>query len=163
MNAEHLQDAISLLPEEMLQDVDQLRRRKRNGWKGIIAAAACLCVLVGLWSLGNGGIKAESGSAAPDRYHESNSIVNSNDGTNEESAIGNSQPVPMAATVLEVQDDRIYVYPIDTPPLSHCLPITVMLTELEDTPTLEKNQRIRIYYSEKTDPLIPYKIEIIDE
>lgn len=155
MNAEQLQDAISLLPEEMVADVDQLRRKKPNPWKGIIAAAACLCVLVGLWSLGNGGIKAESGSAAPDRYY--------NDDADMESAESNSQVAPgMTATVVEVQEDRIIVLPGETL-TSIAQPITVMLTQLEDIPTLEKNQRIRIYYNEKTDPLIPYKIEIIDE
>lgn len=155
MNAENLQDAISLLPEEMVADVDQLRRKKPNPWKGVIAAAACLCVLLGLWSLGNGGIKAESGSAAPDRYF--------NDDAGMESAESNSQVAPgMTATVVEVQEDRIIVLPGETL-TSIAQPITVMLTQLEDIPTLEKNQRIRIYYNEKTDPLIPYKIEIIDE
>lgn len=155
MNAENLQDAISLLPEEMVADVDQLRRKKPNPWKGVIAAAACLCVLLGLWSLGNGGIKAESGSAAPDRYY--------NDNAGMESAESNSQVAPgMTATVVEVQEDRIIVLPGETL-TSIAQPITVMLTQLEDIPTLEKNQRIRIYYNEKTDPLIPYKIEIIDE
>lgn len=155
MNAENLQDAISLLPEEMVADVDQLRRKKPNPWKGVIAAAACLCVLLGLWSLGNGGIKAESGSAAPDR--------NYNDDAGMESAESNSQVAPgMTATVVEVQKDRIIVLPGETL-TSIAQPITVMLTQLEDIPTLEKNQRIRIYYNEKTDPLIPYKIEIIDE
>ena len=155
MNAENLQDAISPLPEEMVADVDQLRRKKPNPWKGVIAAAACLCVLVGLWSLGNGGIKAESGSAAPDRYY--------NDNAGMESAESNSQVAPgMTATVVEVQEDRIIVLPGETL-TSIAQPITVMLTQLEDIPTLEKNQRIRIYYNEKTDPLIPYKIEVIDE
>jgi len=155
MNAENLQDAISLLPEEMVADVDQLRRKKPNPWKGVIAAAACLCVLLGLWSLGNGGIKAESGSAAPDRYY--------NDDAGMESFESNSQVAPMmVATVVEVQEDRIIVLPGETL-TSIAQPITVMLTQLEDIPTLEKNQRIRIYFNEKTDPLIPYKIEIIDE
>lgn len=155
MNAENLQDAISLLPEEMVADVDQLRRKKPNPWKGVIAAAACICLLTGLWTLQNGGIKAESGSAAPDRYY--------NDNAGMESAESNSQVAPrMTATVVEVQEDRIIVLPGETL-TSIAQPITVMLTQLEDIPTLEKNQRIRIYYNEKTDPLIPYKIEIIDE
>lgn len=155
MNAENLQDAISLLPEEMITDVDRLRRKKHTPWKALVAAAACLCLLVGLWRLGNGGIKAESGSAAPDRYY--------NDDAGMESAESNSQIAPMMiATVMEVQEDRIIVLPGETL-TSIAQPITVMLTQLEDIPTLEKNQRIRIYYNEKTHPLIPYKIEIIDE
>ena len=35
MNAEQLQDAISLLPEEMVADVERLRQRKPNPWKGV--------------------------------------------------------------------------------------------------------------------------------
>lgn len=155
MNAENLQDAISLLPEEMVADVDQLRRKKPNPWKGVIAAAACICLLTGLWTLQNGGIKAESGSAAPDRYY--------NDDAGMESAESNSQVAPgMTATVVEVQEDRIIVLPGETV-TSIAQPITVMLTQLEDIPQLTKNQRIRIYYKEETSPMIPYKIEIMDE
>ena len=155
MNAENLQDAISLLPEEMVADVDRLRRKKPNPWKGVIAAAACICLLTSLWVLQNGGIKAESGSAAPDRYYS--------DGAGMESAESNSQIAPMmVATVVEVQEDRIIVLPGETL-TSIAQPMTVMLTELEEIPRLTKNQRIRIYYKEKTNPLIPYKIEVIDE
>ena len=155
MNAENLQDAISLLPEEMVADVDRLRRKKPNPWKGVIAAAACICLLTGLWTLQNGGIKAESGSAAPDRYHDGSVGM--------ESAESNSQIAPMMiATVVEVQEDRIIVLPGETL-TSIAQPMTVMLTELEEIPRLTKNQRIRIYYKEKTNPLIPYKIEVIDE
>lgn len=155
MNAENLQDAISLLPEEMVADVDRLRRKKPNPWKGVIAAAACICLLTSLWVLQNGGIKAESGSAAPDRYYS--------DGAGMESAESNSQIAPMmVATVVEVQEDRIIVLPGETL-TSIAQPMTVMLTELEEIPRLTKNQRIRIYYKESTNPLIPYKIEVIDE
>ena len=155
MNAENLQDAISLLPEEMVADVDRLRQRKPNPWKGVIAAAACICLLTSLWVLQNGGIKAESGSAAPDTYYS--------DGAGMESAESNSQIAPMmVATVVEVQEDRIIVLPGETL-TSIAQPMTVMLTELEEIPRLTKNQRIRIYYKESTNPLIPYKIEVIDE
>ena len=154
MNAENLQDAISLLPEEMIADVDRLRQRKSTPWKALVAAAACVCLLTGLWVLQEGGIKAESGSAAPDRYF--------NGGAGMESAESNSQAAPMVATVVEVQEDRIIVLPGETI-TSIAQPVTVMLTDLEDIPKLTKNQRIRIYYNEKTDPLIPYMIEVIDK
>lgn len=156
MNAENLQDAISLLPEEMVADVDRLRRKKPNPWKGVIAAAACICLLTGLWTLQNGGIKAESGNSAPDRYYS--------DGAGMESAESNSQIAPMMiATIVKVEEDRIYVYPHSDPPAFYSQPTSVLLTELEDIPKLTENQRIRIYFLEKTNPLIPYKIEIIDE
>lgn len=155
MNAENLQDAISLLPEEMLADVDRLRQKKRAPWKGVIAAAACLCLLASLWWLQNGGIKAESGSTAPDRYF--------NDGAGMEAVDSNSHTAaPMVATVVEVQTDRLIVLPGDTL-TDVATPITVLLTGLEEIPELTENQRIRIYCTEQTDPLIPYRIEVIDE
>lgn len=156
MNAETLQDAISLLPEEMITDVDRLRRKKHTPWKGLVAAAACLCLLVGLWSLGNGGMKAESGSSAPDRY------FNYSGAGMESDSAESTQTMFMVAKVLEVQEDRIIVLPGETV-TSIAQPITVMLTQLEDIPQLTKNQRIRIYYKEETNPMIPYKIEIMDE
>lgn len=150
MNVENLQDAISLLPEEMLLDVDRLRQKKRTPWKPVIALAACLCLVAGLWVLQNGGAKAESGSSPMERY-PANSAV----GDIEHSA-ETPHFAPMIATVLEVQEDRIIVREAIA---SDAEPITVMLTELEEIPTLSSMDRIYIYYSEKTDPLIPYKIE----
>ena len=154
MNAEIFHDAISLLPEELLQDVDALRQKKRTPWKGVIAAAACVCLLMGAWALHNGGIKAESGSSAPNRAEDA--------GAGMEHSQDCSQISPMEAIIVEVQNDRIIVLPGSTY-TSIAEPVTVMLTELENIPTLTKDQRIYIYYTEKTTPLFPYQIEVIDE
>lgn len=51
INAERLQDAIGLLPEELLSPVDALRQRKKVYWKPIVAVAASLLLVVGLWRL----------------------------------------------------------------------------------------------------------------
>lgn len=51
MDAELLQDAIGLLPEEMLAPVDTLRRKKRAAWKPLVAVAASLLLVVGIWQL----------------------------------------------------------------------------------------------------------------
>ena len=40
IDAERLQDAITLLPEDLLAPVDALRKRKRTFWKPIAAVAA---------------------------------------------------------------------------------------------------------------------------
>ena len=154
MNAETLHDAISLLPEALLTDVDRLRRKKSVPWRSIAALAACLCMVAGLWTLGSGGIKAESGSSAPENYY-------ANDAS-KESATGHSITEPMSAVIVQVLDDRITVLPGDVL-TDIAQPITVMLTELEDTPALAENQRIVIYCEEYTDPLVPYRIEIIAE
>ena len=153
MNAETFHDAISLLPEEMVADVDRLRQRKSTPWKGVIAAAACVCLLVGVWALHNGGIKAESGNSAPNCAEDA--------GAGMEHSQDCSQTTPMEAIIVEVQEDRIIVLPGSTY-TSIAEPVTVMLTELKDIPTLSEDQRIYIYYTENTNPLFPYEIEVIN-
>lgn len=49
MKTENLVDALELLPEELLEEADRLRRKKPFPWKGITALAACLCLVAGLW------------------------------------------------------------------------------------------------------------------
>lgn len=51
MDAERLQDAITILPEELLAPVDALRQQKRDFWKPIAAVAASLFLVVGLYHL----------------------------------------------------------------------------------------------------------------
>lgn len=51
MDAERLQDAITILPEELLAPVDALRQQKRDFWKPIAAVAASLLLVVGLYHL----------------------------------------------------------------------------------------------------------------
>ncbi len=51
MDAECLQDAITILPEELLAPVDALRQQKRDFWKPIAAVAASLLLVVGLYHL----------------------------------------------------------------------------------------------------------------
>lgn len=51
IDVERLQDAISLLPEELLSPVDALRRKKRFSWKPIATIAASLLLVVGLYQL----------------------------------------------------------------------------------------------------------------
>ena len=157
MNAEHLHDAISLLPEEMLLDVDQLRQKKRTSWKPVVALAACLCLVAGLWVLQNSGASAENGSAAMERFPTISAA-----GDNEHSA-ESGQTTPMPAVIAEVFADRILVFPGKIPSQLGREPVTVMLTELETVPELSVNQRILIYYEEVTDPLVAVRIETIVE
>lgn len=49
MNAEMLMDAINLLPDDILEQVDALRQRRHIPWKSLTALAACLCLVAGLW------------------------------------------------------------------------------------------------------------------
>ncbi len=51
IDTERLQDAIGLLPEELLSPVDALRQQKRFSWKPIAAIAASFLLVVGLYQL----------------------------------------------------------------------------------------------------------------
>lgn len=148
MNPELLHDAISLLPADMLADVDQLRQKKPKPWKGLLAAAACLCLVVGLLYI------------LPDDMKAMDAANGSGMGMDHQSAESVTF-APMTATVIEVQEDTIVVLPGDV--ITDSQPITVLLTELEEIPPISEDQRVRIYYSESTDPLVPYRIEVIDE
>lgn len=49
MNAEQLHDALTLLPEDLIAEVDALRRAPRRKivyWKRILPVAACLCLVL---------------------------------------------------------------------------------------------------------------------
>lgn len=50
MRAEHIQEALNLLPDDLIEKVDALRSRKAapvyRGWKQLGAIAACLAVLI---------------------------------------------------------------------------------------------------------------------
>lgn len=62
MNGEKLMDAMNLLPDDLLEATNALRTRKRTHWKPIVALAACLCLVVGMWLI-NPGAKAEDSAS----------------------------------------------------------------------------------------------------
>ena len=66
IDAEHLQDAIGLLPEELLAPVDVLRKQKREVWKPVVAVAASLLLVVGLYHLQPVQKTADNGSFLED-------------------------------------------------------------------------------------------------
>lgn len=160
MNAEHLHDAISLLPEDLLEPVDKLRQRKPIPWKSVAALAACACLIVGLWSLlpSAGGTKSTDNGAIIEPGDGFGGIF---DGVVEES----TTCAYLSATVLEVTKSHITVLPGDE--LTEAAgPVTVKLDKLETIPPLEKGQKIKIYCIEFPDngqPLTPYRIEIIED
>lgn len=49
MNEELLHDTIGQISEELTAAVDALRHRKRFPWATLCAAAACLCIIAGLF------------------------------------------------------------------------------------------------------------------
>ena len=155
MNAEQLHDAISLLPEDLLEPVDRLRQKKPVPWRSVTALAACACLVVGLWSLFPGDQKATDNCGAPMEPGDGYSCLT--DSIVEESVT----EMHLLATVLEVAQDRITVLLIEKNQS-----VTVKLDKLETIPPLENGQKIKLYCEEFPDngqPLIPYRIEIAND
>ena len=51
MNPEQLSDAMNELPQELLEEAQAARSRRRPRWKPLAAAAACLLLAAGAWAL----------------------------------------------------------------------------------------------------------------
>jgi hypothetical protein len=157
MNPEQLHDAISLLPEDLLEPVDQLRQKKRIPWKSVAVLAACMCLVLGLWSLFPDDMKsADNAGRLPDK-----GFSNISDSITQES----ENCTTLVATVLEVAQDHITVLPGEQL-TDIAKPDTVKLTKLETIPPLKKGQRIKLYFDENpynNQPLVPYRIEIIED
>lgn len=162
INAQQIHDALTLLPEDLLTPVDALRRRKRFIWKPMAALAACMALVVGLWFLFPGAMSADNAGAAPENGSGDGSVGAITDQITQESASGTGV---LSATVAEVAEDYITVLPGNT--LADVSgPLTVLLEELEDVPTLEKGQSVTLYCKDLSDlskPLVPYRIEVTED
>ena len=84
INAEHLQDAITLLPEELLAPVDALRKQKRVFWKPVAAVAASFLLVVGLWRLQPVQKSADKGSFLEDAAEPGDGLVENFAGSSKE-------------------------------------------------------------------------------
>ncbi len=158
MNAEHLHDALSLLPDDLLEPVDQLRQKKHIPWKPVAALAACACLVVGLWTLFPGGAKSADNAAGMAPEDGLGGLFDSIEQESGSCAF-------LLATVLEVAQDHITVLPGEQA-TDIAVPVTVQLDKLETIPELEKGQRIKLYckeYPDNDQPLVPYQIEIIED
>lgn len=109
-DAEHLQDAIGLLPEDMLAPVDALRRQHRISWKPFAAVAASLLLVAGLWQLSP--ISAENGKGMDAAEH---APVYSGDGLtgsssySEEHTADSLYPHSLHASITEIAEDYLVV------------------------------------------------------
>ena len=161
MNPERLHDAITLLPEELLTPVDQLRQKKQFPWKSMAAVAACAVLAVGLWLINPGqkvSMDAINGAAA--EVGKPKEEVQYSSGTGADS---------YQVEVLEVAEDHILI--VEPPADGGCIQmatLTMTFENLDQVPTLQPGQTIRIYFEseqfDKNEMVIkPYKIEIIEE
>lgn len=165
MNADNLHDAISLLPDDLLEPVDALRRKKRIPVRSLTALAACVCLVAGLWLFAPDAFRSENknaGAAMGDGIFEEDS--NSLSGQTPEKPEAESKAF-LTARVVEIKEDYIVVLSGSTL-TDTAKPVTVKLSNLKTVPQLEEGQSIRIYceeFPEDDQPLVPYCIEINQE
>lgn len=157
MTAQKIMDAMNYLPDELLEQTDRLRQRKKNYWKPLVAVAACLCLIVGLWFL-NPGLKAANGAAPESDFLADDAGTGS---IKQESG----STAGIVARVYEVHDDYILVQYIYANGFCDGIPILVSLAELEQIPQFSAGQKICIYANQQdiTHEIVPYKIVIMQE
>lgn len=156
MTAEKLMDAMNYLPEDLLLKTDALRQKKRFRWKPLVAAAACLCFVMGLWFL-NPGLKAAESTGGMDTGNLSDDA-----GTVIEQS---GSTTGIKAKVYQVYEDYILVTLVYENGFDNGIPKNVSLENLEQIPKFEAGQIIIIYTQQSADSeeLKPYKIIIEEE
>lgn len=168
IQAEHIHDALTLLPEELLAPVDALRRKKRVPWKSLTAVAACLCLVAGLWFLLPGAVAMDSSNGSAEHLPADGCGSSIFDSITQESECGKY----LTATVVAVHEDHIEILPGEKLPdnatVSMSYAVTVRFDRLETIPTLRQWQFVRLYFreipeiSQENAELFPYRIEIIE-
>lgn len=168
INPEHIHDALTLLPEELLSPVAALRQKKRVPWKHLTAVAACLCLVAGLWFSLPEAVSKDSANGSAE-YAPGDGCGSICDSITVESAHGNI----LTATVLTVEKDCISVLLGDRLPdnatVSLMYRTEVRFDNLETIPQLLERQFIRLYFDEPPEltdserALYPTRIEIIDK
>lgn len=164
ISAEKLLDALENLPDDLLEETNALRCKKRVHWVRWTALAACLCLCVGLWFAFPGATSSDNAAGTP-MEEIGNALEDKEQST--------SSTGSMDAIVYSVGEDHITVTSTVKCPYpdgldGFCVQMvqtTVLFENLEKIPNFKPGQEIRIYYDETNEDgsLLPYKIEIIDE
>ena len=164
MKPETFQDAMTLLPEELLEPVDALRQKKRFPWRSVLATAACLCLVAGL-AFGYTRIVAPASSA--ENIFDIDEV-----GAPVQEAVNQSKAeAPSLVEVVEVADGYVRVVTAVQNSSDSCAlraPIKILFDKLPQVPTLKEGQIIEIYwYTEDYDPaehaISPYRIVVTEE
>lgn len=158
MNSEKLLDALSLLPDDLLEATDALRSRKVRRWRSWAALAACACLAAGLLFLAPIS-KTNDSNGGMDPMEQGSGFL-----SDESSVQENSSTCCVTATVKAVYEDRLVVtISSETAPRE----VTVLLEKVNTVPSLSPGQTVRIYLTDpkqaETDTLMPCKIETEEE
>ena len=164
MKPEQFQDAITLLPEELLEPVDALRRKKRFPWKSVLTTAACFCLVLGL-TLGYAKLIAPA-SKENDAAAEDAAEMPMQEAVNQ-----SKEEAPSLVEVVQIEADHILVVNAVSSDSDSCAlraPIKLTFEKLEQVPTLEVGQFLLIYwhtedYDAVEHSITPYRIEIAEE
>lgn len=148
INSEHLLDALSLLPDELLIPVDKLRQKKHISWKPLVSLAACLCLVAGLWFLAPRDIldKGLNGNAGGNMAPNSSQVS------------PEAAPYQLTFSVTAVFDDHIQGR---QDPNSQA--VEIYFDNLTNVPSLSVGQEIIVFCShepEDNEPLHPIRIEL---
>lgn len=160
MKPEIFQDAMTLLPEELLEPVDALRQKKRFPWRSVLATAACLCLVVGL-ALGYARIIAPASMEADENMAP----------PQQENVSQSQTEEPSLVEVVQVEADYVMVVNASAISGDSCAlraPIKLYFEKLTQVPALQVGQILEIYWNtEDYDPvehaITPYRIVISEK
>lgn len=160
MKADEFHDAMTLLPEELLEPVDALRQKKRFPWRSVLATAACLCLVVGL-ALGYARLVAPASMEADENMAP----------PQQENVSQSKAEAPSLVEVVQVEADHIFVVNANSNNSDSCAlraPIKITFEKIPTRPTFEVGQKLLIYWDstdyDSTEHMItPYRIEIAEE
>lgn len=159
MKPDVFHDAMTLLPEDLLEPVDALRKKKRFPWKSVLATAACFCLVLGL-ALGYAKIVAPASAE--------DAAGNAAEMPMQEAVTQSKSEAPSLVEVVEVTEDYIMVVTAVENTSDSCAlraPIKLTFEKLDQVPALQVGQIIEIYwetedYNGAEHAITPYRIEI---
>ncbi len=144
IDAERLQDAITMLPEELLAPVDALRQQKRALWRPLAAVAASLLLVVGLYHLQPGQKTAENGAFLEDAA-EGAQVEDYRGNSAEHST--NLAAYSLTATVKIIEKDHLVVT------LANGETAKVFVDNLEEPKELTPGAEITLCFDQKPEDL----------
>ena len=130
MTKDLLMDAVGLLPDDLVENTDRIRRQKPVPWHHLVALAACLCIVLGLSGIlvlpGTFIVFQKAGSAAPENMLADEAAP--------------MEPMSADATVVAVEEELLTVQ------LENGALRQIELADLTQVPALEPGMQVTVYY-----------------
>lgn len=181
--AEIFFDAITLLGEDLVEEAQDYRfRKKRTVWKKLGSLAACLMLIASISLLalprGCGGSAPKmNNSSAPAETPDQNAPASGEPAPEPaeapadapEDGYGHTETVQFTAVVLEIRDNSILVEPLEGEQLRRSYDQIVVITRNLELPELAAGDEIRVAYDgwiAESDPAVisgAAAIELLEE